>query len=386
VLWISSLIREERENCCDDIAVGETRNKKEFIHALVSFQEYRQSTPYRLAFAGNKSHLLERVKRIVHNDNKTLNIREKLFLLISVFITAGITMAYVQLSPVPVKPVATQVKAAGAVTSWSTAYEENAVNADTSKPVQSVKPTSPEKADGGVKRDVIVADTAVTPEQRQRAWERALAEQQRKLAEAQARLAEQELELNRQQEKLNDLYAEALARTQDLRDSVHGEKGSRARLHEEQLHLDRVKELRLENQYRLQALQLDRNKRLEKGALLKAENQARLQELALKGSDRQFENAMRMRDDVLLLQDGSGERMNKYVEPVIEMLREKKLITRTDDLSFSLDKNGLTVNGKKQPEEIFQDFKKAFLEDPQDYIHYSKKGDSESTSINKHKD
>jgi bla regulator protein BlaR1 len=40
VLWISSLIKEERENCCDDIAVNQTKNKKQFIHALVSFQEY----------------------------------------------------------------------------------------------------------------------------------------------------------------------------------------------------------------------------------------------------------------------------------------------------------------------------------------------------------
>jgi len=186
MLWISALIREERENCCDDIAVGESCSKKEYIHALVSFQEYRQSTSYVLAFAGDKNHLLERVKRIVHNDNKTLNMREKLFLLISVFITAGITMAYVQLSPVPVKPLATQVKAAGAVTSWSTAYEENAVNADTSKPGPVIKP------DGGAKKAEIAPDTAVTSDQRQQAWERALAEQQRKLAEAQARLAEQE--------------------------------------------------------------------------------------------------------------------------------------------------------------------------------------------------
>jgi beta-lactamase regulating signal transducer with metallopeptidase domain len=40
VLWLSSLIRDERENCCDDIAIGEVKNKKQFIHALLSFQEY----------------------------------------------------------------------------------------------------------------------------------------------------------------------------------------------------------------------------------------------------------------------------------------------------------------------------------------------------------
>ena len=59
ILWISSLIRVERENCCDDIAVEESRSKKEFIHALVSFQEYQQSSSYTLAFAGGKNHLLD---------------------------------------------------------------------------------------------------------------------------------------------------------------------------------------------------------------------------------------------------------------------------------------------------------------------------------------
>ena len=112
----------------------------------------------------------------------------------------------------------------------------------------------------------------------------------------------------------------------------------------------------------------------------------RLKDLALKRSERELENAARLKDHLLLLRDDSGTRMNKYVEPVVVRLREKKLITQTDELTFSLDKNGLTVNGKKQPEEVFQDFKKAFLEDPQDFIYYSKKGGSESTTVNRHKD
>jgi len=32
VLWISSLIREERENCCYDIAIGGIKNKNKFIN------------------------------------------------------------------------------------------------------------------------------------------------------------------------------------------------------------------------------------------------------------------------------------------------------------------------------------------------------------------
>ncbi len=81
VLWVSSLIRDERENCCDDIAIAETKSKKKFLEALVSFQEYNMGwASYATAFPGRKSHLLNRVKRIVYNHNKTLNNMEKIFL------------------------------------------------------------------------------------------------------------------------------------------------------------------------------------------------------------------------------------------------------------------------------------------------------------------
>ena len=92
VWWISSLIREERENCCDDIAVGLAGSKKEFVHALVSFQEYSSEAPsYALAFPGPGNHLLQRVKRILYHDDKTLDIREKFFLLVCIVIT-GVLM------------------------------------------------------------------------------------------------------------------------------------------------------------------------------------------------------------------------------------------------------------------------------------------------------
>jgi beta-lactamase regulating signal transducer with metallopeptidase domain len=62
-LWLSSKIKEERENCCDDIAINVVQNKKQFIHALVSFQEYNISlSKYATFFPGSKNHLLQRAK------------------------------------------------------------------------------------------------------------------------------------------------------------------------------------------------------------------------------------------------------------------------------------------------------------------------------------
>lgn len=90
VLWISSLIKAERENCCDDIAVAQTSSKVNYIKALVSCQEYNMASPaYAVAFAGNKGSLVGRVKRMVSNSNQSLNLMEKSLLTICL-LTAGI--------------------------------------------------------------------------------------------------------------------------------------------------------------------------------------------------------------------------------------------------------------------------------------------------------
>ncbi|OKS86572.1 M56 family metallopeptidase [Mucilaginibacter polytrichastri] len=90
VLWISSLIKTERENCCDDIAVAQTSSKVNYIRALVSCQEYQLSAPaYAMAFSGHKNHLMGRVKRMVSNNNQSLNVMEKSLLALCL-VTAGL--------------------------------------------------------------------------------------------------------------------------------------------------------------------------------------------------------------------------------------------------------------------------------------------------------
>ncbi|PWT95193.1 MAG: hypothetical protein C5B52_18320 [Bacteroidetes bacterium] len=78
LLWISSLIREERENCCDDIAVMRSGNKITYVRALVSFEEFHHSgISYAPAISGSRNFLLKRAKRILQNEHKKLNSMEK---------------------------------------------------------------------------------------------------------------------------------------------------------------------------------------------------------------------------------------------------------------------------------------------------------------------
>lgn len=106
LLWMSSLLREERENCCDDVAVEQTKSKKQFIQALISFKEHAlHTTKYTTAFPAKKNQLLQRVSRIINNRNKTLNPVEKIFFVASFLVLAVLSLAVTGNGVITVKKV-----------------------------------------------------------------------------------------------------------------------------------------------------------------------------------------------------------------------------------------------------------------------------------------
>ena len=89
IVWLSSLIRAERENCCDDIAIRHTNDKLKFVEALISVKQHSLKTPsLAMTFLGQKNSLLYRVNRIVCSQNKSLNMAESLFVGLSVVVLA----------------------------------------------------------------------------------------------------------------------------------------------------------------------------------------------------------------------------------------------------------------------------------------------------------
>lgn len=111
VLWLSKLIKEEREHCCDDLAIGVMQNKNSLVNALVLFQEYKSAgTKHAVAFAGKRNHLLDRIKRIIYNNNKQLDAMEKLFVTASLFTVAALSLAF---SNEPIKVLPTSLSSAG---------------------------------------------------------------------------------------------------------------------------------------------------------------------------------------------------------------------------------------------------------------------------------
>jgi bla regulator protein BlaR1 len=92
VLWISALIRKERENCCDEMVLQHSSEKQSYIQALLSFREYQLNVPaYAMAFA-KESNLITRVKRMVYQKNTALSSIEKGGLLIAVIMLCSFSV------------------------------------------------------------------------------------------------------------------------------------------------------------------------------------------------------------------------------------------------------------------------------------------------------
>src|SRR5579863_6747873 len=65
VWWISSVIRTERENCCDDLVVASSGNAHEYATALTALEENRR-TVNNAALAATGGVLMKRVRRLLY--------------------------------------------------------------------------------------------------------------------------------------------------------------------------------------------------------------------------------------------------------------------------------------------------------------------------------
>ncbi len=102
VWWISRAIRQEREHCCDDLALNVIGDKVTYALALASLEEGR-SLPTRLALAASGGSLLQRIRRIAETDRRRVSsgpvFLGMLFVLISIGALAWQTTLHAQGKP-----------------------------------------------------------------------------------------------------------------------------------------------------------------------------------------------------------------------------------------------------------------------------------------------
>lgn len=76
--WISSVVRAERENCCDDLAVRLCGNSLAYAKALARVEEIKVEQPaFALAFGGKRGGLLYRIERILQPGKKHHNLKAR---------------------------------------------------------------------------------------------------------------------------------------------------------------------------------------------------------------------------------------------------------------------------------------------------------------------
>jgi bla regulator protein blaR1 len=91
LLWLSSLIRAEREACCDDMVLNRTNRKANYLEALLAFgNEDNSGMPLAMSI-GSGNQLRDRLKRMIDKENKRLNMAEKVVLVAGLVILSAFT-------------------------------------------------------------------------------------------------------------------------------------------------------------------------------------------------------------------------------------------------------------------------------------------------------
>lgn len=411
VWWISRLIREEREHCCDDLAISVMQNKTSFIHALVSFQEYNQSRPaFEMAFSKKRNHLLDRIKRIVNNNNKPLDAMEKLFVTFSLAAAIALSAATAPEKPSTAGklPVVKEIRPQrteslpGKIAKIPSPKEQHVVisepdtlpkkklrsgdmeihSANVYTPQQGISTynvTRNNKQYEIVKRnnriislyvddqeipesdyakyqpeiDKIMAEVKAQHElaekQREEAQEmRKIAEEQRRLAEKQREEAQvMRLEAEKQREHASQMRVDA-KKQREYADQMRQNINSN-RDEAEKMRLEAEKQREAAEDMRKQADQMRREAE-------KQREHAAEQRVQAEGQRKQAEEMRRVAEK-------QREVYMKRQEAVIEELAGAGLVKDKDELSFKLSDDELIVNGEKQSAELHQKLKAKYLND-----------------------
>jgi bla regulator protein blaR1 len=415
ITWISSLIREEREACCDDLVIAHISQKTNYLQALVSFQELQ---PYpnasALALTGNKHYLLTRVKRMLTSENKKLNHMEKTVLILSIVgITAFGFITKTKDNPAPagvakskiLKPVTMATNAFVPIITRKKPGPEQKKLTVLSLPKQNIdtvpKTTSQpkgglsfpsissnSKSDGkttesqveatdnegrhySIKRidgqvTFLAVNGTVIPKDKYDDYADEIAgideaKKQRMLKRKQDLMLRQADLMLKQKEMMEKKFL-ALENHKDLES-----KNELRKLEYEQKKAEILQNQKLYNQKRAEVLQNQKlydEKKLEVLKNQKLYEQRKAEMIQTKKMYRQG-------------------RINDDVTRIIDDLNDQNLVNDENNLSFSLSDKELVVDGKKQAAEIHNQFKEKYIQNNRDRFIYSKKGNATSITINK---
>ncbi len=375
VLWICSLIREERENCCDDIAVRQTGSKKEFISALVSFVQIdRGATGLAMSFPGSGNHLLQRVRRIAYRDDKRLDGKEKFFL-VSCFVVAGLLMlAYTHASPQhkngPQSMTALSIKDSVPdeqvdsirVAAKKEKMEEKVrIKAEKASRKEEVKEEIKEKKEAKEKEEL---KERVEPKENIEAKEAKEKEEMKEKDELKEMKEPKEKDELKERDELQEIKA--------LLDK---------QLMKERQEIRELKERTETPEIKEQLEMLDAREVAEKKEVIR-----RLELSKMKIDQAVYEKKVQFDSLSRIHGNRNPNASQKMLQSTIDGLVQERLIDDGDGtFSFSLDNEALIVNGVRQSEELHKRFVQEYLGGPHNRVDFSRskdKGIHSSITIN----
>jgi TonB family protein len=105
VWWVSARVREEREYCCDDVAVAVCGEPREYAAALAELAAWRNRETA-LAVAATDGALLSRVRRLMHisDDNRPRSLTALVVLASIIIASAGVAVQSSSLHIIALQP------------------------------------------------------------------------------------------------------------------------------------------------------------------------------------------------------------------------------------------------------------------------------------------
>jgi bla regulator protein BlaR1 len=362
VLWLSALLRRERECCCDNVALRYCGDRKSYLDALIGSQEY-QASRLAMPFASKVNPLFDRIRRMVSQEHKALSGAEKVLLLI------GIIIIFI-FGFIRKKDVDRQM---------DTAYNtvKNSV-ADTVLSKQSDKLRTIRAGDALVKQADTVPVKQNTPDDLVSGPENFTGITKTESDDGESVVATFEAVDNRgkkyvlreKDEELTDISIDGVALPNDQLENYAELIPFIERIQE--MHANHIPKEWEENWLKMERLAVHFAHE-EKKAIYEIKDpdklKARVDELtkesrtAVARFQAEFEKKQHEAHPLIYI--------NQQIAGIISDLRSENLFTAPTDTSLLLDNNGLYFNGKRQSQDIYERLKDRYIRKPTDFFRYA---------------
>lgn len=396
VRWISSHVRSERENCCDDIAVSLSGNSLNVAKALTNIQAYNMRTPYPAMAAVNKRlgtrGLLARIKRLVSPPAQGSGF------------AAG-TIGGI----IPVVVLLTLMVSTNAAAAFS-----RDMTADKSPGLESAQPVDQEKdrekelqkkeqeeqeeimaLESKLKAEKMLLETKlqelVNKEKEARQQNKELnKEKKEKIKILEKKLQEKEFQLqqletrireqkSRVREEEREIRKEVLEQEREMREEIREQERAiiREEFREQEREMRkqeakiRVKEAEMRKQEALMRVEEAEMRKQQETLKRKQEELMRIQETEMRkqeGKLREQEAQLRKQEAKLRAKEAEmreiekemQEQMDRFKEVLVNELLRDQLISARDDYEFQFKYGKLYVNGKKQSDTLYKKYKNLY--------------------------